>query len=988
MAFVPYRLAQTARQSGRSRSTLRAQPSQRSPDTSSRSRSGRSPRNGVEAATTSTTDGTAPNLTRHSTGGLRQLYERVRQRELQHRQQQQHSSSTSSTSSSTQPSQPTPESFTRSDGHLLLTDALPLLNNRYRVVSVVGEGTFSQLVLAEDTFSPLPSASPSAPHSSSSSQAAAQFPSPSTSSSSSSSGLPPARSSPAPPSPQHKRVALKIMNSKYSFIGLQEVEKLCWLNGRDCAAQSHIVRLLGAFYFHQHLCLCLELLGSSLLQFMKQQPHHRVPMEQVRKIAWQMVTALAFVGSCNMIHGDIKPENVLLTNPNTLTPLAAASSHPPAPSTASASSSSSSSSLPPPSSSSSTSTAPRSSCGIRLVDFGNAMTGNEASLYFDDFDVQTLYYRAPEVLLGVSFSTPIDMWSLGCVLMELSTGKPLFHCFPESDTRILTDAGMQFLGEVEARLRAGERVLYACFDQRTATLCYRPGKLVFPSQLPTTLVEFTAPEEKHRWMAGSGRYGQDLHVKGSKSSHHVSLRVTPQHDLFVQLGQIVDSPTDKGFTPSCTRKGKNKRGKHPPRVEKPHAIRPASSLCLPACTCPAGKECKHRLAAIRMLACAKMGLVPSGDRLERDRVQQFLGLSNEKFPLFLELLGFWVGDGTMSYRTSSGDGWDAVRFKQVKEGDKVWLRDTTAQLGLPPEHRRFYSYRRTEAFFIKDPRWFRWFDEEFGYMYVGSRYFQQPSASPQARTRQFLARMNPAPTSSPSPSPGDDDADVDADRDEADAACAVCFARSVAEDDAMLLCDRVGCERGGHLSCLGLSDAPAGEWYCGAGCAAAAVQQQAESKVDDKAEQATKDMVNHSIHTQAPQPNEQRADHLSALFCCCSLSRLCAPTLMTRRRRAGTGMRSSSTMLAIPSHRSTTHSSSRRMRTNLCGNRSGPPKRSLRPPRSRPPPRRSRPQKGSRPPRRSHPPRRSRPKRRSRPRRSQTNPPSRSSGQSVCQVSR
>ena len=56
------------------------------------------------------------------------------------------------------------------------------------------------------------------------------------------------------------------------------------------------------------------------------------------------------------------------------------------------------------------------------------MTGAEASLYYDDFDVQTLYYRAPEVLLGVGFSAPIDMWSLGCVLMELSTGKPLFHC--------------------------------------------------------------------------------------------------------------------------------------------------------------------------------------------------------------------------------------------------------------------------------------------------------------------------------------------------------------------------------------------------------------------------------------------------------------------------------------------------------------------------------------------------------------------------------
>ena len=79
-------------------------------------------------------------------------------------------------------------------------------------------------------------------------------------------------------------------------------------------------------------------------------------------------------------------------------------------------------------SSSSVSSHSSKSCNVRLIDFGNAMTGAEASLYYDDFDVQTLYYRAPEVLLGVGFSAPIDMWSLGCVLMELSTGKPLFHC--------------------------------------------------------------------------------------------------------------------------------------------------------------------------------------------------------------------------------------------------------------------------------------------------------------------------------------------------------------------------------------------------------------------------------------------------------------------------------------------------------------------------------------------------------------------------------
>ena len=252
MAFVPFRLALSARQSGRSRSTLRSGThtsnvsSSTRPVPNSSSRGATSNINHNTAPATSARpaspalngESTAPNLTRHATGGLKALYERIRLK----------GANDSATS----------ESHTRPDGHLLLSERLPLLNNRYRVVSGVGEGTFSQLLLAEDTFT------------------------------------------------QHKRVALKVMNSKYSFIGLQEVEKLCWLNTRDTHCQSHIVRLLGAFYFQQHLCLVLELLGTSLLNYMKQQSGGRVPMDVVRKIAWQLCTSLAFVGSCNMIHGDIK----------------------------------------------------------------------------------------------------------------------------------------------------------------------------------------------------------------------------------------------------------------------------------------------------------------------------------------------------------------------------------------------------------------------------------------------------------------------------------------------------------------------------------------------------------------------------------------------------------------------------------------------------------------------------------------------------------
>mmetsp|Transcript_10761 Transcript_10761/g.18832 ORF Transcript_10761/g.18832 Transcript_10761/m.18832 type:complete len:526 (-) Transcript_10761:600-2177(-) len=63
---------------------------------------------------------------------------------------------------------------------------------------------------------------------------------------------------------------------------------------------------------------------------------------------------------------------------------------------------------------------------LRIADFGNAMDVKDANAYYDDFEVQSLYYRAPEVLLGLPFGCEIDMWSVGCILVELLQGRPLF----------------------------------------------------------------------------------------------------------------------------------------------------------------------------------------------------------------------------------------------------------------------------------------------------------------------------------------------------------------------------------------------------------------------------------------------------------------------------------------------------------------------------------------------------------------------------------
>jgi serine/threonine protein kinase len=67
--------------------------------------------------------------------------------------------------------------------------------------------------------------------------------------------------------------------------------------------------------------------------------------------------------------------------------------------------------------------------GLRIVDFGSSSFADET--VFDPLPqpyqyIQSRYYRSPEILMGHNYTTSIDMWSLGCTLVELATGEPIF----------------------------------------------------------------------------------------------------------------------------------------------------------------------------------------------------------------------------------------------------------------------------------------------------------------------------------------------------------------------------------------------------------------------------------------------------------------------------------------------------------------------------------------------------------------------------------
>ncbi len=60
--------------------------------------------------------------------------------------------------------------------------------------------------------------------------------------------------------------------------------------------------------------------------------------------------------------------------------------------------------------------------GLKIIDFGSSCFEFERMYTY----IQSRFYRSPEVILGLAYGMPIDMWSFGCILAELYVGFPLF----------------------------------------------------------------------------------------------------------------------------------------------------------------------------------------------------------------------------------------------------------------------------------------------------------------------------------------------------------------------------------------------------------------------------------------------------------------------------------------------------------------------------------------------------------------------------------
>ncbi|KAF5207820.1 Cyclin-dependent kinase [Thalictrum thalictroides] len=151
---------------------------------------------------------------------------------------------------------------------------------------------------------------------------------------------------------------------------------------------ANIVRLQDVVHSEKRLYLVFEYLDLDLKKHMDSSPDFNKDHRVVKKFLYQILRGIAYCHSHRVLHRDLKPQNLLIDRCNNV---------------------------------------------LKLADFGLARAFGIPVRTFTH-EVVTLWYRAPEILLGSHhYSTSVDVWSVGCIFSEMVNQRPLFPGDSEID---------------------------------------------------------------------------------------------------------------------------------------------------------------------------------------------------------------------------------------------------------------------------------------------------------------------------------------------------------------------------------------------------------------------------------------------------------------------------------------------------------------------------------------------------------------------------
>ena len=149
------------------------------------------------------------------------------------------------------------------EGHLMFQCG-DMLQNRYRLLQVLGEGTFGKVVKCQDLY-------------------------------------------------QNRMVAIKIIKNvrKYKEAARLEINVLSKLSKYDPYGKHLCVAMLDWFEYHGHMCISFDMFGQSVFDFLKDNAFQPYPINHVRQIAYDLCYSVNFLHRNRITHTDLKPENIL-----------------------------------------------------------------------------------------------------------------------------------------------------------------------------------------------------------------------------------------------------------------------------------------------------------------------------------------------------------------------------------------------------------------------------------------------------------------------------------------------------------------------------------------------------------------------------------------------------------------------------------------------------------------------------------------------------
>merc|ERR1711892_287745 len=155
--------------------------------------------------------------------------------------------------------------------------------------------------------------------------------------------------------------------------------------------------------------MVMPLMGADLNNIIKTQ---KLSDDHVQFLVYQIIRGMKYVHSAGIIHRDLKPSNIAVNE----------------------------------------------DCELKILDFGLARpTETEMTGY-----VATRWYRAPEIMLNwMHYTQTVDIWSVGCIMAELLTGRPLFPGDDQIDqiTKVLNICGTP-TNETLNKITSEEAILY------------------------------------------------------------------------------------------------------------------------------------------------------------------------------------------------------------------------------------------------------------------------------------------------------------------------------------------------------------------------------------------------------------------------------------------------------------------------------------------------------------------------------------------------